>query len=71
MQLLTRMGEDTGFEPYNESFASELRAGLEWDVPVDVDTTPDNYLEIMESAPRILKSPNCPIRFSPTPVKFL
>ncbi len=57
MQLLTRMGEDTGFEPYNEPFASDLRAGCEWDAPDEATTTREQYKAAIESAPRILKSP--------------
>ena len=57
MQLLTRMGEDTGFEPYNEPFAADIRAGCEWDAPDEATTTKEQYIKIMESAPRILKSP--------------
>ncbi len=57
MQLLTRMGEDTGFEPYNEPFASDIRAGCEWDAPDEATTTREQYKAAIESAPRILKSP--------------
>ncbi len=57
MQLLTRMGEDTGFEPYNEPFAPDIRAGCEWDAPDEAITTKEDYMEAMGSLPRILKSP--------------
>ncbi|NIR27212.1 MAG: hypothetical protein GWN77_09675 [Gammaproteobacteria bacterium] len=48
MQLLTRLGMDTGFEPYKELFVDDLRAGCEWDITVDDD---------FDKAPRFIKGP--------------
>ena len=56
VQLLTRLGYDTGFEPYNEPVAKEMRAGCEvqtqwFGLPIKEKRAN------MEKAPRILKAP--------------
>jgi hypothetical protein len=58
MQLLTRLGQDTGFEPYREAYNPALRAGCEqlvycnfWDDP------PETIRATLAAAPRILKGP--------------
>jgi hypothetical protein len=48
MQLLTRLGADTGFEPYKEKFRPELRAGCEWH-----ETVRDDFSKM----PRYIKGP--------------
>ena len=58
MVLLTRLGFDTGFKPYHEAYAEEVRAGCEWDVTLDlVGETLEEIREKIAKAPRVLKSP--------------
>ena len=61
VQLLTRLGFDTGFEPYNETgYKPELRAGLEWPVLNEIDFSKHGHSEIKQmivDAPGILKGP--------------
>lgn len=55
--LLTRLGEDTGFEPGNEPFVDRFRAGCEHNIIlhlIDGDVT----REILQKSPRVLKSPD-------------
>lgn len=57
VQLLTRLGLDTGFEPYKEIFIPEVRAGGEWCIPLDIYNDSDEVMrEKIDEAPRILKS---------------
>lgn len=48
VQLLTRLGMDTGYEPYNEYFVDELRAGCEY---------PGDYTSDFDKLPRFIKGP--------------
>jgi len=58
VQLLTRLGFDTGFEPYNEGYRDDLRAGLEYHVDFDfVSETNDAIRRKLDKAPRIIKAP--------------
>ena len=57
VQLLTRLGEDTGFEPGREPFSDELRAGCEQRIIVDL-TDGEVTRERIAAAPRVLKSPD-------------
>ena len=62
VQLLTRLGFDTGFEPYNEEgYRENLRAGLEWPLLAQIDfskQSPDEIRTAIDKAPRILKGPD-------------
>ena len=58
VQMLTRLGYDTGFEPGSEFYREEFRAGCEWNVPMDFDSdTPGDIRRAIDNAPRVLKSP--------------
>lgn len=58
MILLTRLGFDTGFKPYYEHYAEEIRAGCEWDLPINLEEeTLDEIRERLIKAPRVMKSP--------------
>lgn len=55
VQLLTRLGFDTGFEPYKEKYNPLIRCGCE--TGRKYDGTPIEWYEQAKSDPRILKSP--------------
>ncbi len=58
MQLLTRLGFDTGFKPGHENYHESLRAGCEWTIDVDLERdSAEHIAEQMRSGPRVLKSP--------------
>ena len=57
VQLLTRLGLDTGFEAYNEDYDPKIRAGCEWIVHVDFNHPKERIKSILDNAPRVLKSP--------------
>jgi len=48
VQLLTRLGMDTGYEPYNEEFLDNLRAGCEY---------PGDYTSDFDKMPKYIKGP--------------
>lgn len=48
MQLLTRLGMDTGFEPYNERYSDVIRAGCELSL---------SFFHELEGAPKYIKGP--------------
>lgn len=59
VQLLGRLGLDTGFEPYNEPVRPDFRAGLEY-TSVAIDYDKQSLAEIRQSiddAPQVLKAP--------------
>ena len=62
VQLLTRLGFDTGFEPYNEvGYRADLRAGLEWPILDEIDFSKQSHDEMrtaISETPRILKGPD-------------
>ena len=57
VQLLTRLGFDTGFQPYNEPYGENTRAGCEWRVELDLNAPHDQWREQLNNMPRILKAP--------------
>jgi hypothetical protein len=58
VQMLTRLGFDTGFRPGEESYAESIRAGCEWTVDVDLERDSAQHIaEVMKTGPRVLKSP--------------
>lgn len=58
VQLLTRLGLDTGFEPYNEPYFPEVRAGGERAMPIDIwNEKPEEIRAKIDKAARVLKSP--------------
>jgi hypothetical protein len=58
IRMLTRLGFDTGFKPKDEYYISKLRAGCEWNVPIDFDNdSPKKIRRALDKAPRVLKSP--------------
>lgn len=57
MQLLTRLDINTGFEPYNEPFNTDWRAGCEWVINYDLnEQTSDELHQRFEDAPKVLKA---------------
>jgi hypothetical protein len=53
------MGCDTGFEPYNEPFYENIRAGCEFgDVDIDMKATVEEARHYMSTVPRIFKAPD-------------
>jgi len=56
VMLLTRIGFDTGFKPYQETFDEKVRAGCEKSLFLDGDFKEDK--KKIEKAPRILKAPD-------------
>ena len=59
IQLLTRLGMDTGFSPESETYLTGIRAGCEWPIEINVgEETNDEIRANIEAAPRVLKSPN-------------
>jgi len=54
MVLLTRLGFDTGFEPFNEDFSDQIRAGCEYKMFVK---NKNKQKDIFSKAPKILKHP--------------
>lgn len=59
LQLLQRLGFDTGWEVGEEPYHEELRAGCEWNEHVDFDVdTPEVIREKIARAPRVLKAPD-------------
>lgn len=62
VQLLTRLGLDTGYEPYKEPYKEpyieQIRAGCEKRLPFDWEW-PDEYLrEKFATLPRVVKGPD-------------
>lgn len=55
-QLLTRLGFDTGYEPYNEQIFPGIRAGCEWVVGW-YDLSKVQRRVNLENAPKVLKAP--------------
>ena len=58
VQLLTRLGFDTGYEPYKEPYIDHQRAGCEQIVEVDLQDTPEKARALLDAAPRVLKTPD-------------
>ena len=58
MQLLTRMGCDTGFRPYDEPFNQDIRAGCEWQVDINPDHPKEEIVKYMAAVPYIFKAPD-------------
>ena len=59
VQLLTRLGYDTGFKPYREPFHDNIRAGCEYEhVDIDMNATVEEARDYMKTAPRIFKAPD-------------
>ena len=59
VQLLTRLGCDTGFEPYREPFDENIRAGGEIDnVDIPLESTVGEAKAYMKTLPRIFKAPD-------------
>ena len=56
VQLLTRLGLDTGFEPYKEPFSEDKRAGCEWQLDWFGLSIKEKRASL-EKTPRILKAP--------------
>jgi hypothetical protein len=56
IQLLTRLGLDTGFEPYAEPFYDNIRAGCEYEMEW-FDLSDERKAESLAESPRILKAP--------------
>lgn len=58
IRMLTGLGFDTGFKKNDEFYIPKLRAGCEWNVPVDFDNdSPKKIRRAIDKAPRVLKSP--------------
>jgi hypothetical protein len=58
VQLLTRLGCDTGYEPGAEDFHDEVRAGCEIDIMANVQDDPAwKVRSAFEHSPRIIKGP--------------
>jgi len=58
IQLLTRLGEDTGFKPYTEGYCPSFRAGCEYELPYDIDSEPMEEIRArIAAAPRVIKGP--------------
>ena len=58
VQMLTRLGFDTGFKPGEEHYHPNLRAGCEWTIDVDLEKdSAEKISEVMKAGPRVLKSP--------------
>jgi hypothetical protein len=55
MQLLTRVGLDTGFVPYQEPICLETRAGCEY--PFKMEGDADQVRKEFEGYPKVVKSP--------------
>ena len=55
IQLLTRLGFDTGFEPYKEHIDKSKRAGCER--MTSIQGTDDDIIKVFENTPYILKAP--------------
>lgn len=56
VMLLTRLGFDTGYEPGEEAYYPNIRAGCEKVVELD-SLTADEARQALAEAPRVLKSP--------------
>lgn len=58
VQLMTRLGFDTGLEPYKEVYDDDVRAGCEW-APVGIteETSIEELRSIYMGGPRIQKAP--------------
>ena len=58
VQMLTRLGFDTGFRLDDEHYHPNLRAGCEWMIDVDLERdNAEHIAEVMKAGPRVLKSP--------------
>jgi hypothetical protein len=57
IQLFTRLGYNTGLEPYNEGYEAECRAGCEVGPETEIEGTPDEIRQAFISAPHIIKGP--------------
>lgn len=58
VQLLTRLGFDTGFQPYNEVYVESWRAGCERNIPFDIATMSHEELRSnLADGPEIIKGP--------------
>lgn len=59
MQLLTRMGIETGFKPYDEPFDAEgIRAGCEYDLNINDELTHAQIRSRLEEVPFVFKAPD-------------
>jgi hypothetical protein len=58
VQLLTRLGFDTGFRPDDDTYKDDIRAGCEFIVGVDLECDSEERIrKQLREAPRVLKSP--------------
>ncbi len=57
VQLLTRLGFDTGYTPHDEHYNDKWRAGCEKRIELDLGSTVEEWKAELAVAPRILKSP--------------
>lgn len=58
VRLLTRLGFDTGYEPYgHEGYNARRRAGSEHHIKIDLHGPPEKAHEAISAGPRVLKSP--------------
>lgn len=57
VQLLTRLGFDTGWEPFREPYFDHVRAGCEWRIELDLAAPHDEWRKALSRLPRILKTP--------------
>jgi len=56
VQLLTRLGFDTGYKPYEERYHPAIRAGCEWTIAF-VGLSPAQQRVNLDRSPRIIKGP--------------
>lgn len=58
VQLLTRLGLDTGFEPYNEGYIESWRAGCEAGPDAEIFVKGHDFIrKAFSDSPRIIKGP--------------
>jgi hypothetical protein len=57
VQVLTRLGFDTGYDAYHEHYNDDWRAGCEQRVELDLSSSTQEWRDALAEAPRILKSP--------------
>lgn len=58
VQLMTLMGEDTGYLSMTDSFEDQVRAGCEWQLMNYAKTSKEDAVNILNGAPRVIKSPD-------------
>ena len=58
MMLFTRLGLDTGYEPFKEPYDETIRAGCEYSSVVTPEDDLEAIYDKVNSGPRIMKSPD-------------